>query len=31
VRAKSLGYANVFVMPEGIAGWTKAGKKVQTI
>jgi hypothetical protein len=31
VRAKSLGYANVFVMPEGIAGWAKAGKKIQTI
>jgi rhodanese-related sulfurtransferase len=29
VRAKSLGYANVYVMPAGIAGWVKAGKKIQ--
>jgi hypothetical protein len=31
VRAKGMGYANVFIMPEGIAGWVKAGKKTQTI
>jgi rhodanese-related sulfurtransferase len=31
VRAKSLGYANVFIMPDGIAGWVKAGKKVQPV
>jgi hypothetical protein len=31
VRAKKLGYANVFVMPDGIAGWVKANKKTQTI
>lgn len=28
-RALKLGYTNVFVMSEGIAGWLKAGKKVQ--
>jgi rhodanese-related sulfurtransferase len=28
-RAIKLGYKNVFVMPEGIAGWVKAGKQVQ--
>lgn len=27
-RAKQLGYANVYVMPAGIVGWVKAGKKV---
>jgi rhodanese-related sulfurtransferase len=31
VRAKSLGYTNVAVMPEGIAGWVRAGKKTQSI
>jgi rhodanese-related sulfurtransferase len=31
VRAKSLGYTNVYVMPDGIAGWVKAGKKTQQI
>jgi rhodanese-related sulfurtransferase len=31
VRAKSLGYTNVYIMPEGIAGWVKAGKKTQQI
>jgi rhodanese-related sulfurtransferase len=31
VRAKSLGYANVYEMPEGIAGWVKAGKQVQKL
>lgn len=30
-RARTAGYKNVKVMPEGIAGWVKAGKKVQTI
>jgi rhodanese-related sulfurtransferase len=31
VRAKSLGYTNVFVMPEGIAGWITAGKRTQKV
>jgi len=31
VRAKSFGYTNVYIMPEGIAGWVKAGKKAQQI
>jgi rhodanese-related sulfurtransferase len=31
VRAKSLGYTNVYVMPDGIAGWVKAGKQVQKV
>jgi rhodanese-related sulfurtransferase len=30
-RAITAGYSNVKVMPEGIAGWVKAGKKVQNI
>ncbi len=30
-RARTAGYKNVKVMPEGIAGWVKAGKQVQTI
>ena len=30
-KAIAAGYSNVKVMPEGIAGWVKAGKKVQTI
>lgn len=30
-KAVSAGYANVRVMPEGIAGWVKAGKKTQPI
>jgi rhodanese-related sulfurtransferase len=30
-RAKVAGYSNVKVMPDGIAGWVKAGKKVQTL
>ncbi|MFT3698152.1 MAG: rhodanese-like domain-containing protein [Kofleriaceae bacterium] len=30
-KAIANGYTNVKVMPEGIAGWVKAGKKVQTI
>ena len=30
-RARKLGYTNVFVMKEGIAGWTKAGKPTQPI
>ena len=28
-RALTMGYTNVFVMTEGLAGWTKAGKQVQ--
>jgi len=24
-----MGYANVFIMPAGIAGWEKAGKPVE--
>jgi rhodanese-related sulfurtransferase len=31
VRAKSFGYTNVAIMPEGIFGWVKAGKKTQQI
>jgi rhodanese-related sulfurtransferase len=27
-RALQAGYTRVFVMPEGIDGWIKAGKKV---
>lgn len=27
--AVALGYKNVFVMPDGIQGWTKAGKPVE--
>ncbi|HLL21166.1 MAG TPA: rhodanese-like domain-containing protein [Kofleriaceae bacterium] len=30
-RALTAGYTNVRVLPDGIAGWVKAGKKVQTI
>jgi rhodanese-related sulfurtransferase len=30
-KALTAGYTNVKVMPDGIAGWVKAGKKVQTI
>ncbi len=30
-RARSLGYTNVAVMPEGIKGWVKAGKTVKTL
>jgi rhodanese-related sulfurtransferase len=30
-KALTAGYSNVKVMPDGIAGWVKAGKKVQTI
>lgn len=30
-RALTAGYTNVKVMREGIAGWVKAGKKVQTL
>jgi len=29
VSAVKLGYKNVFIMPAGIAGWIKAGKKVE--
>ena len=28
-RALKLGYKNVFVMPDGMSGWAKAGKPVQ--
>ena len=28
-RALTMGYTNVFVMTEGMAGWAKAGKPVQ--
>jgi rhodanese-related sulfurtransferase len=31
VRARSLGYTNVYEMPAGIAGWVKAGKKTQQL
>jgi rhodanese-related sulfurtransferase len=27
--AAEKGYANVFVMPDGIQGWEKAGKKTE--
>lgn len=30
-RARTAGYTNVKIMPEGIAGWVSQGKKVQTI
>ncbi|MGE0547210.1 MAG: rhodanese-like domain-containing protein [Kofleriaceae bacterium] len=30
-RAIASGYKNVKVLPDGIAGWVKAGKKVQSI
>jgi rhodanese-related sulfurtransferase len=30
-RALTAGYSHVEVMPDGIAGWVKSGKKVQTI
>jgi rhodanese-related sulfurtransferase len=30
-KALTAGYTKVKVMPEGIAGWVKAGKKVQTL
>lgn len=30
-KAIAAGYENVRVMPEGIAGWVKAGKKTQPI
>jgi rhodanese-related sulfurtransferase len=30
-KALTAGYTNVKVMPDGIAGWVKAGKKVQNI
>ena len=30
-RAKTMGYTNVFVMSEGSAGWTKAGKPTTQI
>jgi rhodanese-related sulfurtransferase len=30
-RALTAGYTNVKILPDGIAGWVKAGKKVQNI
>jgi rhodanese-related sulfurtransferase len=30
-RAKQMGFANVYVMGEGTAGWAKAGKPMQPI
>jgi rhodanese-related sulfurtransferase len=30
-KALTAGYTNVKVMPEGIAGWVKAGKKTQQL
>jgi rhodanese-related sulfurtransferase len=30
VRALEFGYSNVFVMPDGIAGWEKAKLPVET-
>lgn len=30
-KAQLAGYTNVKVMPDGIAGWVKAGKKTQAI
>lgn len=30
-KAITAGYTNVKVLPDGIAGWVKAGKKVQNI
>jgi rhodanese-related sulfurtransferase len=30
-KAMTAGYQHVEVMPDGIAGWVKAGKKTQTI
>lgn len=30
-RAKKFGYTNVYLMPAGIVGWTKAGKATQKV
>jgi len=30
VRARKMGYTNVFVMTEGIAGWIEKGQPVET-
>jgi len=30
-KALTAGYVNVKVLPDGIAGWVKAGKKIQSI
>jgi len=30
VSALKLGYKKVFIMPEGLAGWKKAGKKLES-
>lgn len=29
-EAAKLGYTNVFVMPDGIQGWVKAGRRVES-
>lgn len=29
-EAAKLGYRNVYVMPDGILGWVKAGKRVES-
>ena len=29
-EAAKLGYRNVYVMPDGILGWVKAGKPVES-
>ena len=29
-RAAELGYKNLYIMPSGIVGWNKAGKRVVT-
>jgi rhodanese-related sulfurtransferase len=29
-EAARLGYSNVFVMPDGILGWVRAGKRVES-
>ena len=30
-RARKFGYTNVAVMPDGIKGWSAAGKKMTTL
>jgi rhodanese-related sulfurtransferase len=30
VRARDFGYANAYVMPDGIAGWEHAKQPVET-
>ncbi len=29
-EAVRLGYTNVYVMPDGITGWVRAGKRVES-